>query len=177
MFEEYLQDANYFFIEGQTATSESNFDKAKRYYRASIFSTASAMESFVNYIANSLEMRKTLSPYETAFLNDKQIMFDSKKGREVKSKKYFSIEDKLKFLLRKFNPDVLSNNIWNEYKNLKKFRDSLIHPTTDDDETPVTEYCNQIQIGLTVTIKIMNSLSLGFYKKPLRKRILDLIPE
>ena len=59
----------------------------------------------------------------------------------------------------------------------KKFRDSLVHPRQVDDETSLHEYQTTIRAGLRAIIELMNVISQGMFRKPLRRRLLDLIPE
>ena len=59
----------------------------------------------------------------------------------------------------------------------KDLRDVLIHPRKVDDDTELITYDTQVSQGLAGIIEIMNSLSLGMFKAPLRPQILDLKPE
>jgi hypothetical protein len=61
MFEEYLQDAFEFLTIAEELLSKNKERDAKRYYRASVFYTASAMESFINYIAVALNRENVWS--------------------------------------------------------------------------------------------------------------------
>ena len=58
----------------------------------------------------------------------------------------------------------------------KKFRDRLVHPHDSEDEIQIKEYENIIKRGLSSIINIMNTISKGIFRKPLRKQLLDLIP-
>ena len=55
MFEEYLQDASAFFDEGRSAAECGDIKKSRRYYRGAVFYTFSAMEAYVNFIADTFE--------------------------------------------------------------------------------------------------------------------------
>jgi hypothetical protein len=59
----------------------------------------------------------------------------------------------------------------------KDLRDSLVHPKRNDDDIDIVEYQKNVSIGLAAVIEIMNCLSKGIFKKPLRKQLLDLMPE
>ena len=48
MFEEYLQDSNEFLSIAERALKASSEREASRYYRASVFYSAGAIEAFVN---------------------------------------------------------------------------------------------------------------------------------
>jgi len=58
----------------------------------------------------------------------------------------------------------------------KKFRDRLVYPRDTDDEISINDYKKNIKKGLSSIIFIMNSVSKGIFKKPLRKKLLDLAP-
>jgi hypothetical protein len=179
VFEEYLQDSYDFFITAQKASEESDNRKARRYYRASVFYAASAMEAFVNYTADAFAKGESLSPHEIAFLNDKILTFSARKGELVEQTKYYSIDNKLRCLIRRFVPDFEfeTNTSWTKFMELKNLRDSLVHPRQSEDETEVADYQEKICRGISGTIELMNYISKGIYKTPLRKQLLDLIPE
>jgi hypothetical protein len=175
MFEEYLEDSYYFYesIGKMTVKREK-----ERYLRASIFYVASAIESFMNHIGETFNKGESISEHEIAFLLDKKIIFDSDKI-EVKDKiEYHKIEDKIKLIVRKFSCNFdFNSSEWSDFMAFKRFRDLLIHPREMDNEISIEEYKNQTEKGLKSSIAIMNSISLGIFKRPLRKKLLDLIPE
>ena len=175
MFEEYLQDSYEFFV---IAERTSNDREARRYYRASVFYATGAIEAFVNYLADSFAKAERLTPNEISFLNDKVLIFSSDKGKLVEKGKFYKLDDKLKFLLRKFVRDFnFSNTIWSKVMEFKDFRDSLVHPRKADDDIDVKEYKKKVRAGISSIIEIMNLLCQGIFMKPLRKQLLDLIPE
>lgn len=174
MFEEYLQDSYAFFEIAKKKTSDR---EARRYYRASVFYAAGAIEAFVNYIADSFAKAESLTPHEISFLNDKILFFSADTGKLVEKTVFHKLEDKLKFLLRKF---VLTFNfgspIWSKISEFRDFRNSLVHPKKADDEIDVSVYQKKVHDGISSIIKIMDLLFQGIFKKPLRKQLLDLIP-
>jgi hypothetical protein len=179
MFEEYLQDAHELFCSGNDAAKISKEREAKRYFRAAVFYTASAMEAFLNYIGDSFNKAGTLSSHERAFLNDYQLVFDPMKGIVITQTRYYSCDDKLKFLIHKFTPDynIGKSKAWTNFIEFKVFRDSLIHPRHVDDEIKINEYREKLELGMFGTITLMNDISVGVFKRSLRKKVLDLIPE
>ena len=175
MFEDYLQDSYEFLTLAQNASDER---EARRFYRASVFYALGAMEAFVNYIADSFAKAKSLTQHEIAFLNDKNLSFSAKKGKVIEKTEFHRLDDKLRLLLRKFASDFdFKGASWFGFKKFKDFRDSLVHPRQMDDETSIKDYQNRLQIGLSGIIDIMNFLSRGIFGKPLRKKLLDLVPE
>lgn len=177
MFEEYLQDSYAFLVIAEKAFKASNEREARRYYRASVFYAAGAIEAFVNYIADSFAKAESLTAHETAFLNDKRLAYSIDRGLNERTE-YHSIDDKLRLLLNKFVPGFdFSTGTWSSFMQFKNFRDLLVHPRQADDETEIIEYQTKVQAGLSSIIKLMNCVSEGIFKRPLRKQLLDLIPE
>jgi len=176
MFEEYLEDAHAFF---QMAVSTADEQEARRYFRVSVLCTAGAIEAFVNYLADGFEKAATLPEYEVAFLNDKVLFFDVNNARKTSKAEFHRLEDKLRVLLKRFKPDVdLGREAsWSKVLEFKKLRDGLTHPRQIEDTLPVVEYKRQIKAGLSGIIGLMNILSLSIYKRPLRAKLLDLIPD
>ena len=178
MFEEYLQDASAFFDEGRSAAECGDIKKSRRYYRGAVFYTFSAMEAYVNFIADTFEKGGNLPRHEIAFLTDKTLVFSNKKWDVVEKTEFHAIEDKIKFLLSKFSPGFdFTNPSWVSLMELKQTRNSLIHPKQTEDETSVEEYHKKLRSGMRGAISTMNSVSEAIFKRTLRQQILDLKPE
>jgi hypothetical protein len=176
MFEEYLQDAHNFL---EIALESQEEKIAKRYYRASVICLSSAIESFLNYVATSFDLAESIDKFEVAYINDKKIVFDSRKLSAVERTEFHPIDEKIKLLLKRFSDEssLTENPYWSRFKEFKKFRDSLIHPRVEEDETSIEDYKHIVKEGMSSTIEVMSSLSKAIYRKPLRQKILDLIPD
>lgn len=176
MFEEYLQDAYEFLLIAQKSRDNR---EARRYYRAATFYAAGAIESFLNYVAQSFAHAATLSPHEIAFLNDKNLIYSPSKLQVLEKTEYHKIEDKLKVLIKIFLPSLNLEKTpwWSELQQFKDFRDSLVHPKKSEDETDIQTYNKKVSTGLRATIQGMNEISKGIFKRPIRKQLLDLMPE
>jgi hypothetical protein len=177
MFEDYLQDSNKFLLMAEDHVAVNNLREARSYYRASIFYAASALEAFVNYIADTFAKGQSLSKHEIAFLNDKIILFNIEKGL-VEKIDFHRLDDKIRLLMYKFVPDHDFNSAtWSHFMQFKAFRDSLVHPRSSEDNITISDYDRKSKVGLSAMISIMNVLSTGIFNRPLRKKLLDLIPE
>jgi len=178
MFEEYLQDAHDFYEIGRKASLIGNEKESRRYYRVTIMCASCAMEAFVNYIASSFAEAKNIDKIEISFLNDQELQFVVGKGVTTRIR-YNAVDEKIKALIFRFIPDFDFNASisWNNFKIFKDFRDSLIHSRKVEDETPINDYEKRIKEGLTSIIELMNEISKGMFRKPLRKKILDLTPD
>lgn len=171
MFEEYLEDAHFF----TKMAHDLEGAKSKRYYRAAAFCTLAAMESFVNYIGDTFAQSNVLEPYEIAWLTDKRFGYKSGEFK-VLGTEYHAVEDKMKFLLRKFVPefDFATDSSWSRFGEFKGFRDAIVHPRNEEDMTSLNDYYKELSTGLVAIISLMNSICIGVFNKPLRKRLLDL---
>ena len=111
-----------------------------------------------------------------ALLIDKKFALRNGHFEILSQDEYHRIEDKLRYLICKFAPDfdIASNSAWPQFAEFKKFRDSITHPRNQDDEVPIKDYQRIIKSGLSSIITIMNYLSQGIFKKPLRKKLRDL---
>lgn len=177
MFEEYLQDSYEFFALGKKLAEKGNNREARRYYRSSVFYALGGIEAFVNYHADSFAKAGSLTDHEVSFLNDKAIVFSVRKGTTERTE-YHKLDDKLRLLVGKFATEFdFQSRAWVKFMEFKNFRDSLVHPRQADDEMAATEYRKRISDGLRAIIELMDTASRGMFQKPLRKQLLDLIPE
>lgn len=171
MFEEYLLNSNYF---RNIALKQSVNKEAKKYYRVSIFCAMSAIEAFVNSISEGFKLSSTLEVHEIHYLLDQTLTMSN--GVFKERIENHGIDEKLKFLLKKFSPsyEIDKEPSWVWFMEFRKIRNNLIHPKSDDDEITVEQYKEIIKKGLNSIIDIINVLCNGLYKKPLRKKITDL---
>lgn len=178
MFEEYLQDSNVFYLIATNAKSKKETVSARRYYRVSVMCAFNSIESFVNYISNSFEQANNLEKLEICFLNDQELYFSSAKGVSTRTK-YNPIDEKLKVIIKRFCPkyDFAKSNEWSNLNHFKDFRDSLVHSRKSEDDIALSEYEKRYKLGFKSIVTIMNLISKGMYNKPLRRNLLDLIPE
>lgn len=176
MFEDYLQDSNEFLAKATTHSGRSEDREARRYYRASAFYTAGAIEAFVNYVADGIA-DTNLPPHEICFLNDKTLVFSVSRGVTERTQ-YHSVDDKIRVLTKRFAPDFdFEGATWTMFMEFRRFRDSLVHPREEEDKRDLAEYHRRAASGLQTTIEVMNQLSRHIFRKPLRKQLLDLAPD
>ena len=172
MFEEYLEDAFSFAVVAKESSDER---EAKRYYRASVFHVASALEAFINYISSIL-IQGDLQQCEIALLTDKKFRLNNGRFEVSEAFQLHGIEDKVKFLICKFNPsfDFEHFAAWSQFIEFKDFRNAIVHPTHEYDEIELDEYRRKIKMGLSAIIEIIDLLCQLIIKKPLRQKIKDL---
>ena len=174
MFEDYLEDAYFFASHASTLSVDR---EAQRYYRASVFYATSALEAFLNYLADTFELGNSLEQYEIGFLKDKRFGLSKGIFTMLDSSEYHRIEDKLRILLRRFAPDfnLESNSAWSHFMEFKALRDAITHPRKDEDDLSPSEYKKKVNTGLTAVLEIMNTLCKGIFGKPLRKSLRELV--
>lgn len=179
MFEEYLEDSYELFQMAQYAVKENDYRTASRFYRASVFYAFSALEAFVNYIATSFALAGNLENCEIAFLSDIRQDFSNTKFKLIDKVEYHKLEDKLKFLITRFESTYnFNNSLWSGLLEFKKFRDLLVHPKQDTNNVTIEEYRLKLCTGITSVIGIMDVISVAIFNKHLRKKIFpDLIPK
>jgi hypothetical protein len=173
MFEDYLVDAYHLALEARKASSERI---SKRYYRAAVFYTISAIEAFTNFIGDTLSKGGKSEKYEIAFLTDRKFGIVKDEFKITKEIEYNKLDDKLRFLMCKYvkEYDFAKEASWSRFLEFKKFRDSLVHPRKDTDDIDISEYDAKIKRGLRSTIEIMDRLCKGFFQRTLRKKILEM---
>jgi hypothetical protein len=177
MFEEYLQDSYEFLSLANQYASTSQNREARRYYRASVFYCAGAIEAFVNYIGDAFAKADNITQHEIAFLNDRALVFSVTKGLTEKIQ-YHRLDEKIRLLINKFIPGFnFSTPVWSNFLEFRQFRDSLVHPRQVDDETTTADYRKRVTEGLKSIIELMNIVSKALFQKPLRAQLLDLIPD
>lgn len=174
MFEEYLSDSNYFATTARETDKGANV--ARCYYRASIMCAWSAMEAFVNYVALMFQEGEALQPYELALLNDRRFGLQRGEFAILEKTEYHPLADKLRLLMTRFVPDFDFEHSpsWSWMLQFKEVRDQLVHPRQEEDETELEDYDREISRGLSAIIDVMNVLCEGIFKRPLRKKLIDL---
>ncbi len=175
MFEVYLEDAGAFV---ELAEAQSDDLLAKRYYRASVILTVSAVEAFINYIGDMFSHGEAHPLHEVAFLTDRK--FGPKHGEFtiLDQPEYQRLNDKLRFLFQKYAPafDMAKEPAWSEFQVFKKFRDSIVHPHHEEESATRADYKDQIGRGLGATAKLIDALCRGIIGKPMRTRLKDFVP-
>ncbi|MBI4600103.1 hypothetical protein HY732_04235 [Candidatus Uhrbacteria bacterium] len=162
---------------GNEFVKKNDEREARCYYRASVFYAAGAIEAFVNYIADSFAKANNLTQHEICFLNDKTLVFKFDDGLREETK-YNPLDQKLRFLIRKFVHNFdFQGSTWVAFMEFKKLRDLLAHPRQLDDETISDEYRKKVAKGLKAIIELMSAVTEGMFQKPLRRQLLDLIPD
>ena len=172
MYDIYIEDAYYLALKGKEAADDR---EKKRYFRASIFYSISAVEAFVNYVGDTLSKSKEFPPYEIAFLTDRRFDITNGQFEILDIPRYQRLEDKLRFLLNKFVPTYdFNSSHWREFVEFKRFRDSLVHPRDSDDAISADEYGHRIEAGISSTLNLIDCLCKGIFGKGLRQGLREL---
>lgn len=171
MYEEYLEDAYHFYVSGSGLLERDT----KRNYRAAVFYSFSALESFVNFMGDTLE-KGGAEEFEIAFLTDRKFGIDGDKFTIMEKSEYHRIEDKLRFIIEKYckGIEIIGTACWQGFKDFKSFRDSIVHPRNLEDDITISIYEEKVQKGMNSILELINQICLGFFKKPLRRKVLEL---
>jgi len=163
----------------EKASSQTDPYVARRHYRVSVFCAISSVEAFANYVGDAFAQSDSLEPYEIAFLTDRQFVPSHGKFTIADKMEYHRLEDKLRYLVQRFVHafDFEKMSCWSRLIEFKKFRDALTHPRQDEDETSLEEYKRITRTGLSSVIEMIDHLCRGIFKRPLRKKLLDLKTE
>lgn len=138
-----LKDSRNFLVFARNASRKGEDDLVLTYSRAVFFSTWSAMEGWINYIAFSFaETDSLLTMYEISFLKEKKIEIDDNGMIRVSNQdEYQSTLTKLLFLFQRFggNFNLKSEepNLWREIKEIEQIRHAIVHPKTRDEEISI----------------------------------------
>ena len=157
-----LSDSKAFLFLARDAARNGQNDLALSYSRAIFFSSWSAMEGWVNYIAYSFARTdNTLSKYEVAFLREKKIEMDKNAIIRITNQDdYKPTLKKLLFVLQRFGDYNLKQNqpsLWNDLKDMERIRHSIVHPKTRDEELNLrledAEKCHKTTLQIIDVLK------------------------
>lgn len=172
MFETYLEDAFHFLSIG---LSHETSKEQERYLRVAVFAAASALESFLNYLADGFETNQALQPYELALLLDRKFALENGKFEISKQTEFRRLEDKLRFLLARYCPkfSLAATPAWSAFDAFKRLRDDITHPREEKD-IGLERMKKELPKGMNAVIDIIEVLLQGIYGHPLRPKISDL---
>ena len=175
MFEDYIEDACHFASEAGKAPDDR---QACRDYRAAVFYALGAVEAFINFIADTFAQDDGWPAFEVAFLSDKRFGTDKGSFKVLDQIEYHRLEEKLRYLIWKFDPsfDFNLNAAWCQLLEFKEMRDTITHPRQDKEELRPEDYQKQVKTGISAVFTIVDHLCVGIFKRHLRKQLTDLRP-
>lgn len=175
MYEEYLLDSYYFYELGKDYKKGRNKQECKKYFRASIFYLFSVIDGYINFIAD--EDASLLRDELQVYIADKKYRFSTSTYSTEKVTEYHPVISKLKLIIRVFAPEYNLKTAaeWQHLMNLKKLRDRIVHPGTDEDIVSPDEYETVIENGLKSIINLLNMLTQKIFGRSLKRKLLDLL--
>lgn len=129
-----LNDSKNFIQYAKQAERNNELNIIGSFLRASILTSWSALEGWVNYICYSFTTTdRSLSDFEIAFLTEKKIVVNKNGLLEITNQdEYRPTLTKLLFILQRFGNSYDlkhdEDDLWRQLKELESFRHSIIHP-------------------------------------------------
>ena len=164
-----INDGKYFLSE---AKDDKDINIKMRYIRASITSFWGSLEGWLNCVSSDFVLlpENKLSLNERGFLLEKKLELSSKGEFKISNQdQYYSTEDKILFLLKRFGNYEVSKNskMWSDFKKIKRLRDALIHP-----KSGIIDYKNisikDAEMTMYSVIYLLKLLTKEIYKRNLR---------
>ena len=163
-----LEVAKRFF---EKAKVESTTNSKDAFLHSSLLFAISALEAYVNGIADDFKDAAILNLYEKGFVLEKNISLKNGEFVLVDRLKMSRLIERIEFMFTKFDSTKLDKrSTW--WQNLKKgisLRNSLVHPK---EFTQISE--KQIEATLLAVIECVNNLFLAIYKRKLPSKSMGL---
>ena len=164
-----LEESKRFLEKSEEDSSE---DGKQAYLHACLVLGFSALEAYLNSIADELLVRDDLSLQEQSILSQKEIEFSNGEFELTEKLKFYRIEDRVQYLHRKFARKNLdkSQSWWSELKSGIHLRNQLTHPK----ESPSINSA-QVKNAMVSIISTIDILFQSIYKSefPAASRGLD----
>lgn len=156
------------------AVEAGNRDLALPYLVGSILTSWISLESFVNNMLEDYASLPigTFSVYESAFLEEKQVRFNTS-GKLAgtfsigSTSEFKRIEDKVMFLVAKFGGQNLDKGgpLWQKFESVKEKRNALTHHRRGSD---VEVGIKDSEDALALAKELIEFLSMRVWKKNIR---------
>ncbi len=156
-----INDSNYFLLEAEKLDAK-NISKKERLIRASILTAWAGFEGWINKTAfDFAQSMSHLSEVERGVLMEKRVELKNGKFLLTNNDKYESTENKMEFLVTTVAGRVFdkSNKYWKDFKEIKKIRDSIVHPKMNHRTS-----FNETHARMTIS-------TLRYYQKLLSKKL------
>ncbi len=156
-------DSKFFLIESKKQIH--NMELSSRYTKASMLFAWAAFEGWINKTSLDFSITmKRLTVHERAFLTEKRIELKNGVFQLTNSIKYESNQEKLEFLLSSIAKTKLNKSTkhWQDFQEIKKLRDSLVHPKLGSETSFNIEKAEKT---IEVLVYYLNLLSKKLYNK------------
>lgn len=131
------------------------------YLHAALVLGFSALESYINGIADEMLLRKEHSLLERSILSEKDISFENGEYKLTSKLKIYRLEDRILFLYRKYagQPINTTESWWSNLKSSLKLRNELAHP-----KSALNINLDNTEKAIKAIIKTIDVLFLAVYK-------------
>lgn len=160
-FGEMLFEEAKYYLEIAKAESEGTEEQTAALH-ASLLLSMSALEAYVNAVAEELVSSFELDMYEKALLVEKNIEMNKGILKIGNGLKMYRLIDRIAFIYTKYSmKEIEETDIWYmEIKQTIDLRNNLVHP-----KVVVHVTYNQIEKALWSVLNTVNELFLAVYKK------------
>ncbi len=167
---ELLKDATYFNDRIKSAAGKDVVTE-RRYCRALIFASWSALEGWVNYVCSDFAKlpEPKLSAYERAFLMEKRISITEDGEVHISNQdSYQKTLAKLCYVLKKFGGYSFpkDSDLWRQLKEAQRIRHCLVHPKMGAPDIRID--ARAARLFLDVTKQTILLLASKIYGKKLK---------
>ena len=151
---ELLEEAKRFLEKASAGIAQPAF------LHASLVLAFSSLESHINGIAEELMLRNDNTVLEQSLLSEREVKFD--KGEWALGKaRYFRMEDRMAFLIRKYSStDVSGSEWWSEFKSGGDARNKLVHP-----RDAIVLTVADVERYLLAIIEALNAIYLAVFNR------------
>ena len=148
------------FLEGAKVSSSEI--EAQRLLRASLTHNFFFLEAQLNYLASHFSESPDFSIVERSLLNEQDIAM--KKGVFVLTNKpkFFSVEDRVEFLLARFSPDLnaAKGGWFSQLSSSIKVRNRLVHPKQEHTLT-----VKEVEVAIIAVLDCLSAMYIAIFGK------------
>lgn len=149
----------------EKSKEDTNPDGKRAYLNSSLLLAMSALEAYVNGIANELIHMSDISILEESLLSEKDIELKNGEFRLKNQLKIYRTTDRIEFLHKKFTTKTIKEeklDWWTPLKQSIELRNKIVHPKEKVDLT-----VEKVEKALISIIDCINSLYIIVYDKKL----------
>lgn len=157
------------FLEG--AKSAGTLSEKQRLLRSALTHSFFFLEAQLNYLASHFSNSPDFSVSEKSLLSEREIALVRGKFSLTDKSKFYSIEDRIEFLLARFSPNLeAAKGTWfSELRAAIRIRNRLVHPK---EAHQIDE--GEVERSLLAVLDCLSAMYLAIFAKPFPPAALGL---